>query len=213
MSSAAVVKRTAQETRDLIAAHRALLRESLAAALVAKREARTALAAARAATRAAGQTPSRSGGRSSLAPPPAGFTATTASHPPRAPRAPRAPRGAGQMLRGMPWTDEQTVALAVAIVDYVHLERNRHVAKGSVYWSAIYRDIYNGKMDELKSRVPLRPPKHMGNARHLRKRAVRIGFLDDEFRPTVKAHRVAAAAKATGMSRDAAWAAAAAVLA
>jgi len=111
------------------------------------------------------------------------------------------------------WTDEQSVALAVAVVDNVHRHIEGRAAKGSAFWNAIYRGIYTGEFPELKSRVPQSAPKRMSNSRHLRKRAVRIGLVDDELRPSVKARRVAAAAKATGVSRDAAWAAAARLLA
>jgi hypothetical protein len=226
MASTAIVVRTEQQTRDLIAAHRAVLRESLAAALVEKREARASLAAAREAARAAGETPSRSSVRPRRAPQSTGVTVATASNPPVAPklrapkrRAPksRAPSNAGYMPFAVHWTDEQSVALAVAVVDNVHSRtefgRNGRAAKGAVFWNAIYRAIYAGKFPALKSRVPQSAPKCMSNSRHLRKRAVRIGLVDDEFRPSVKARRVAAAAKATGVSRDAAWAAAARLLA
>lgn len=220
MASAAIVVRTAQQTLDLIAAHRAMLRESREAASVAKSEARAAPEAARATALAAGQAPGRSGLRPRRAPQSTGVAAATTSNPPvasRAPRAPRAPRNAGYMPYAVHWTNEQSVALAVAVVDNVHRRtefgRNGRASKGTVFWNAIYRAIYAGEFPELTSRVPQHAPECLSNARHLRKRAMRIGLLDDQFRPSVKAHRVAAAAKATGMSRAAAWAAAAAMLA
>jgi hypothetical protein len=217
MASAAIVKRTERETRDLVAAHRAMLRESLSAALTAKSEAHASLVAAR----VAGETRNRSSARPRRAPQLTGVTVAMASNPPvapkrrasSAPRTRRVPGNAGYMPFAVPWTDEQSVALAVAVVNNVHRRIDARASKGSVFWNAIYRAIYAGEFPELKSRVPQRAPKGMFNTRHLRKRAVRIGFVDDEFRPSVKARRVAAAANATGVSRRAAWAAAGGLLA
>lgn len=211
----AVVRRTAEETAALVAAHRALLQEMKANG---KKQAAHLPASAAAPVAAAhddddarvhpGVSPvkksrssvrsTRSGrsGRSNWA---AFCTSSKVNSRKVRDAIHKAPKNS--LPCGVRWTQSQTVALAVAIVKNVHVsDVAPYATTGTVHWANIHRAIFAGEFPQLRTRVPPVWVKCLHDSRNLRKRAVRVDFLDDQYFPTDKARRVAAAATEAGVT-------------